>query len=402
MFDEFHFQNIEKLPTYVFAQISALKNKVKEKGVDVIDFSMGNPDGNTPSFIIDKLCEYARKDNMSGYSDSTGIPALRQALCSWYKNKYGVDLDYQEEVIACMGSKEGFINLIRAIVNPGDIAIVPCPAYPIHKQAFIMAGASVLDLDLKYDEQSWLNDEDFFNKLESLLKESTPKPKYLVVNFPHNPTACVIKKSFYKRLIDIAKKERFYIISDIAYAELCYKDYKTPSILEIEGAKDVAVECYTLSKTYNMAGFRVGFISGNKRLVLALKRLKSWLDYGMYTPIQMAACEALLGDQSCVEEAKELYIRRMDVLCESFKEANWQLSPSKASMFVWAKLPQKAAKLGSMEFSKLALVEAGVALSPGFAFGKNGEGYVRIALIENEERIKKAAQNMKAFLANFH
>ncbi|AHK77551.1 LL-diaminopimelate aminotransferase [Campylobacter coli] len=398
MFDEIRFNTIERLPNYVFAEVNAIKMAARRARKDIIDFSMGNPDGKTPQHIIDKLCESANKDKTSGYSTSMGIYKLRLAICNWYKRKYGVNLDPESEVVATMGSKEGFVNLARAIINPGDVAIVPAPAYPIHTQAFIIAGGNVAKMPLKYNEKFELDENKFFEDLDKTLHESIPRPKYVVVNFPHNPTTVTCEKSFYERLVATAKKERFYIISDIAYADLTYDDYKTPSILEVEGAKDVAVETYTLSKSYNMAGWRVGFTVGNKRLVAALKKIKSWFDYGMYTPIQVAATIALDGDQSCVDEIRATYDKRMHILLEAFENAGWKLHKPRASMFVWAKLPESKMYLKSLEFSKQLLQHAEVAVSPGIGFGEAGDEYVRIALIENENRIRQAARNIKKYL----
>lgn len=398
MFDEIRFNTIERLPNYVFAEVNAIKMAARRAGEDIIDFSMGNPDGKTPQHIIDKLCESANKDKTSGYSTSMGIYKLRLAICNWYKRKYNVNLDPENEVVATMGSKEGFVNLARAIINPGDVAIVPTPAYPIHTQAFIIAGGNVAKMPLAYNEKFELDENQFFENLHKTLNESIPRPKYVVVNFPHNPTTVTCEKSFYERLIATAKKERFYIISDIAYADLTYDDYKTPSILEIEGAKDVAVETYTLSKSYNMAGWRVGFVIGNKRLVSALKKIKSWFDYGMYTPIQVAATIALDGDQTCVDEIRATYDKRMHILLEAFENAGWKLQKPRASMFVWAKLPESKRHLKSLEFSKQLLQRASVAVSPGVGFGEAGDEYVRIALIENENRIRQAARNIKKYL----
>ncbi|ECP9226028.1 TPA: LL-diaminopimelate aminotransferase [Campylobacter jejuni] len=398
MFDEIRFNTIERLPNYVFAEVNAIKMAARRAGEDIIDFSMGNPDGKTPQHIIDKLCESANKDKTSGYSTSMGIYKLRLAICNWYKRKYNVNLDPENEVVATMGSKEGFVNLARAIINPGDVAIVPTPAYPIHTQAFIIAGGNVAKMPLAYNEKFELDENQFFENLHKTLNESIPRPKYVVVNFPHNPTTVTCEKSFYERLIAMAKKERFYIISDIAYADLTYDDYKTPSILEIEGAKDVAVETYTLSKSYNMAGWRVGFVVGNKRLVSALKKIKSWFDYGMYTPIQVAATIALDGDQTCVDEIRATYDKRMHILLEAFENAGWKLQKPRASMFVWAKLPESKRHLKNLEFSKQLLQRASVAVSPGVGFGEAGDEYVRIALIENENRIRQAARNIKKYL----
>lgn len=398
MFDEIRFNTIERLPNYVFAEVNAIKMAARRAGEDIIDFSMGNPDGKTPQHIIDKLCESANKDKTSGYSTSMGIYKLRLAICNWYKRKYNVNLDPENEVVATMGSKEGFVNLARAIINPGDVAIVPTPAYPIHTQAFIIAGGNVAKMPLAYNEKFELDENQFFENLHKTLNESIPRPKYVVVNFPHNPTTVTCEKSFYERLIATAKKERFYIISDIAYADLTYDDYKTPSILEIEGAKDVAVETYTLSKSYNMAGWRVGFVVGNKRLVSALKKIKSWFDYGMYTPIQVSATIALDGDQTCVDEIRATYDKRMHILLEAFENAGWKLQKPRASMFVWAKLPESKRHLKSLEFSKQLLQRASVAVSPGVGFDEAGDEYVRIALIENENRIRQAARNIKKYL----
>lgn len=398
MFDEIRFNKIERLPNYAFAEMNAMKMAARRDGADIIDFSMGNPDGRTPEHIIDKLCESAHKDKTHGYSVSQGIYKLRLAICNWYKRKYDVDLDPETEAVAVMGSKEGFVHLTQAIVNPGDVAVVPDPAYPIHTQAFIIAGGNVAKMPLDYGENLELDENKFFENLQKTIDESIPKPKYVVVNFPHNPTTVICHKSFYERLIEMAKKERFYIISDIAYAELAFDGYKTPSIFEAEGAKDVAVECYTLSKSYNMAGWRVGFVCGNKRLVAALKKIKSWFDYGMFTPIQVAATIALDGDQSCVEEIRKTYEHRRDVLIEAFAASGWDIAKPRASMFAWAKLPPQVGNIGSKEFAKQLLTKASVAVSPGAGFGVAGDNYVRIAFIENDNRIRQAARNIKHYL----
>lgn len=398
MFDEIRFNTIERLPNYIFAEINALKLQARRNGEDIIDFSMGNPDGRTPEHIVDKLCESAKKDKTHGYSVSQGIYKLRLACANWYKRTYSVELDPETEVVATMGSKEGFVHLATAIINPGDVAVVPDPAYPIHTQAFIIAGGNVVKMPLKYQDDFWLDEDAFFADLEQTFKDSIPKPKYVVVNFPHNPTTVVVNKSFYEKLVAMAKKERFYIISDIAYAELTFGDYKTPSIFEVDGAKDVAVESYTLSKTYNMAGWRVGFICGNKKLVSALKKIKSWFDYGMFTPIQVAATIALDGPQDCILENRAKYAKRKDVLIEAFENSGWSLASPIASMFIWAKIPKDLQHLGSLEFSKQLLTKAHVAVSPGAGFGSAGDKHVRIALIENENRIRQAARNIKAYL----
>ena len=398
MFDEIRFSKIERLPNYVFAEVNAIKMAARRAGEDIIDFSMGNPDGRTPQHIIDKLCESAQKDKTHGYSVSQGIYKLRLACANWYKRKYGVILDPESEIVAVMGSKEGFVHLTSAIVNPGDVAVVPDPAYPIHTQAFIIAGGNVVKIPLAYDENLNFNENKFFIDLQKTFDESIPRPKYVVVNFPHNPTTVVVQKSFYERLVAMARQERFYIISDIAYAEIAFDDYKTPSIFEVQGAKDVAVEAYTLSKSYNMAGWRVGFVCGNKKLVAALKKIKSWFDYGMFTPIQVAATIALDGPQECVEEIRTTYEKRRNFLIDAFADAGWVIAKPSASMFAWAKLPPAAAYLRSMEFSKQLLTKACVAVSPGVGFGAAGDDYVRIAFIENENRTRQAARNIKKYL----
>jgi alanine-synthesizing transaminase len=401
MFEEYQFEKINRLPKYVFAAINEIKLNLRRSGEDVIDFSMGNPDGKTPQHIVDKLIESADKSKVHGYSASKGIYKLRLAVCDWYKRKYGVDIDPDTETVASMGSKEGYVHLVQAVTNPGDIAVVMEPVYPIHYYAFVIVGASVQKMPMVWNEDFELDEDKFFENLKKALNESIPKPKFVVVNFPHNPTTVTVTQEFYERLVALAKKERFYVISDIAYAELTYDGYKTPSILAVEGAKDVAVESYTLSKSYNMAGWRVGFIVGNKRLVGALQKIKSWIDYGMYTPIQVASTVALNSSQECVEEIKDKYKKRMDVLAESFSNAGWEIKKPKATMFIWAKIPKEVEHLGSLEFSKRLLEEAKVAVSPGVGFGEYGENYVRIALIENEKRIRQAARNIKQFLKQF-
>ena len=400
MFDEIQFDKINRLPKYLFAEINDIKMSMRRDNIDIIDFSMGNPDAPTPQPIIDKLCETAQKPKTHGYSASKGIYKLRLAMANWYKRKYNVDLDADSEVVATMGSKEGYVHLVQAIANAGDVAIVPDPTYPIHSQAFILAGANVEKMKLVFDEDTFEVDEDrFLEDVEDALNNSVPQAKFLVVNFPHNPSTATVTLDFYKRLVDLAKRKRFYIISDIAYADITFDGYKTPSIMEIEGAKDVAVESYTLSKSYNMAGWRVGFIVGNKKLIGALQSIKSWLDYGMFTPIQVAATVALdehhyIPDKQIIP----LYQKRRDVMIESFAKAGWKLSKPNASMFIWAKIPKVARDMGSLEFSKQLLQKANVAVSPGIGFGKYGDEYVRIALIENEKRIRQAGRNIKKFL----
>jgi len=400
MFDEIQFDKINRLPKYLFAEINDLKMRLRRDGEDIIDFSMGNPDASTPQPIIDKLCDTVQRPKTHGYSVSKGIYKLRLAMSNWYKRKYGVDLDPDTEVVATMGSKEGYVHLVQAISNPGDVAIVPDPTYPIHSQAFILAGANVEKMQLVFNEDTFEVEEDkFLEDLEDHLDNSIPKAKFLVVNFPHNPSTATVTPQFYERLVALAKEKRFYIISDIAYADITFDGYKTPSIMEVEGAKDVAVEAYTLSKSYNMAGWRVGFIVGNKKLIGALQSIKSWLDYGMFTPIQVAATVAL-DDHHHIPDTEIIprYEKRRDVMIEAFGNAGWPLAKPNASMFIWGKIPEVARDMGSLEFSKQLLLKAGVAVSPGIGFGKYGDEYVRIALIENENRIRQAARNIKKFL----
>jgi len=401
MFDEIQFDRIKRLPKYVFAEVNELKMARRRAGADVIDFSMGNPDGDTPEHIREKLIESAQKTKTHGYSASKGIPKLRGAICDWYKRRYDVDLDPETEAVATMGSKEGYAHLAYAITNPGDVAVVPDPTYPIHSYAFILAGGNVQKMELPFDEDYKVDEDLFFERLEQAFHISFPKPKYVVVNFPHNPTTATVTPDFYTRIVAMAKRERFYIISDIAYGDLTFDGYKTPSIMSVPGAKDVAVESFTLSKSYNMAGWRVGFFVGNPKLIGALQKIKSWLDYGMFTPIQVAATIALNGDQTCVQEITDKYDHRQDVLLEAFNRAGWPVRRNQASMFVWAKIPECARHLGSLEFSKRLLVEANVAVAPGIGFGEYGDEYVRIALIENDKRIRQAAKNIKQFLQEF-
>jgi len=400
MFDEIQFEKINRLPKYIFAEINELKMSARRGGEDIIDFSMGNPDARTPQPIIDKLCETVQRDKTHGYSASKGIYKLRLAMANWYKRRYGVELDPNSEVVATMGSKEGYVHLVHAIANSGDVAIVPDPTYPIHYQAFILTGANVEKMELIFNEETFEVDEDrFINDLKKALDNSLPKAKFLVLNFPHNPTTATVTPNFYKKIVALAREKRFYIISDIAYADITFDGYNTPSILEVDGAKDVAVETYTLSKSYNMAGWRVGFVVGNRKLVGALESIKSWLDYGMFTPIQVAATVALdeYGDIP-QKQIIPLYKKRRDVMIQSFKNAGWNLSKPTASMFIWGKIPEICQDMGSLEFSKRLLVEAKVAVSPGIGFGKYGDRYVRIALIENEKRIRQAGRNIKRFL----
>ena len=401
MFDEIQFGRIDRLPKYVFAEVNDIKMAERRAGADVIDFSMGNPDGDTPEHIREKLVESAQKTKTHGYSTSKGIPKLLLAISDWYKRRYGCELDPMTECVATMGSKEGYAHLAYAITNPGDVAVVPDPTYPIHSYAFILAGGNVVKFGLEFDGDYKIDEDKFLADLAKVFKESSPRPKYVLVNFPHNPTTATVTQEFYVRLVAMAKKERFYIISDIAYGDITFNGYKTPSIMSVEGAKDVAVESFTLSKSYNMAGWRVGFFVGNKKLIGALQKIKSWLDYGMFTPIQVAATVALNGDQQCVQDITDKYDHRQDVLIEAFERAGWSIRRNQASMFVWARIPKCVEHLGSLEFSKRLLKEAQVAVAPGIGFGEYGENYVRIALIENDNRIRQAARNIKEFLKQF-
>jgi len=401
MFDEIQFDRMNRLPKYVFAEVNELKMSERRAGSDVIDFSMGNPDGDTPDHIREKLVESAQKTKTHGYSTSKGIPKLLMAIADWYKRRYDCDLDPMTECVATMGSKEGYAHLTYAITNPGDTAVVPDPTYPIHEYAFILAGGNVAKFGIEFDENYRLDEDKFFDDLKKVFQETSPRPKYVLVNFPHNPSTATVTPEFYVRLVAMAKQERFYIISDIAYGDITFGGYKTPSIMSVPGAKDVAVESFTLSKSYNMAGWRVGFFVGNEKLIGALQKIKSWLDYGMFTPIQVAATVALNGDQQCVKDITDKYDYRQDVLIEAFGRAGWEIQKNEASMFSWARIPECVQHLGSLEFSKRLLKEAGVAVSPGIGFGQHGEGWVRIALIENENRIRQAAKNIKKFLKQF-
>lgn len=403
MFDEIKFDRVEILPKYVFAEVNDLKMAERRAGNDVIDFSMGNPDGDTPNHIREKLVESAKKTKTHGYSTSKGIPKLLSAIADWYKRRYGVDLDPMSQCVATMGSKEGYAHLAYAITNLGDVAVVPDPTYPIHNYAFILAGGVVKNFGIEFDEDYNVNEDRFFEVLQDIFDtaEEGKRPKYVLVNFPHNPTTATVTPDFYVRLVNMAKKERFYVISDIAYGDITFDGYVTPSIMSAPGALDVAVESFTLSKSYNMAGWRVGFFVGNTKLIGALQKIKSWLDYGMFTPIQVAATVALNGDQKCVKDITDKYDHRQDVLIAAFKNAGWNIRRNKASMFVWAKLPKCVEHLGSLEFSKKLLVEAGVAVAPGIGFGPTGENYVRIALIENDKRIRQAAKSIKKFLKQY-
>ncbi len=385
------FEKIKRLPPYVFAQVNQLKMELRRDGKDIIDFGMGNPDQATPQHIVDKLCEAAQDGRNHRYSVSRGIDGLRKAVCGWYKRKFDVDLDPETEAIVTIGSKEGLAHLAVAITSPGDLILSPNPAYPIHPYGFIIAGADIRHVPMG-------SDRDYFADIEKAVKDSWPRPKIIIVNFPSNPTAQVVDLGFYVKLVDFAKENDLIIISDIAYAEITFDDYECPSIMQVPGAKEVAVEFYSLSKTYNMPGWRIGFMVGNRDIVGALGKIKSYLDYGMFQPLQIAACAALNGPQDCVEEIRSMYQSRRDVLIKGLHNMGWMAQSPKATMFVWAEIPDEFKHLGSIEFSKKMLTEAGVAVSPGIGFGEYGDSHVRIALIENEHRTRQALRGIKNFL----
>lgn len=382
------FPVIDRLPPYVFNITNELKAAARARGEDIVDFGMGNPDQPTPQHIIDKLCEVANRDNTHRYSMSRGIPRLRRAICTWYQTKFDVTLDPETEAIVTIGSKEGLAHLMLAILEKGDTVLVPNPAYPIHPYGVVIAGADIRHVPLTADT-------DFFYELQQAIKNTYPHPKLLILSFPGNPTTDTVDLEFFERVVAIAKEHGIWILHDIAYAEITFDGYKPPSILQVKGAKDVAVEFYSLSKTYNMPGWRVGFMCGNPVLVSALARMKSYLDYGMYTPIQVAAIHALESDQSCVKEIAAMYQKRRDVLCDGLNAIGWQVKKPLATMFVWAKIPEHYRAMGSLEFTKKLLNDAKVAVSPGVAFGDYGDEHVRFGLIENEHRTRQAIRGIK-------
>lgn len=385
------FYRIKRLPPYVIAEVNDMRAAARAAGEDIIDLGMGNPDLPPPQHVIDKLCEVAQKPDAHGYSSSKGIPGLRKAQANYYGRRFGVDVDPDTEVVVTLGSKEGLASLATAITAPGDCILAPNPSYPIHTFGFIIAGATIRSVPTTPDELYW-------KSLERAMAFTVPRPTLLVVNYPSNPTAEVVDLAFYERLVAWAKENKVWLLSDLAYSELYYDGNPTPSLLQVPGAKDVAVEFTSLSKTYSMAGWRVGFAVGNKTLIGALSRVKSYIDYGSFTPIQAAACAALNGPQDQVARNRELYHKRRDVLVESFGRAGWEIPPPAASMFAWAPLPPQLADMGSLEFSKQLLTQAGVAVAPGVGYGEDGEGYVRIAMVENEQRIRQAARNVKKYL----
>jgi alanine-synthesizing transaminase len=382
------FPRIKRLPPYVFNIVNDLKAQARARGEDIIDFGMGNPDRPAPQHIIYKLTEAAQRPDTHRYSVSRGIPRLRKAVCDWYQRQFEVTLDPETETIVTIGSKEGLAHLALATVGPGDAILVPNPAYPIHPYGFVISGADIRHVPL-------VEGGDFFAELEKSVKDSWPKPKMLVLNFPGNPTTQCVDLEFFERVVAFAREHEIWVVHDLAYGEITFDGYKAPSILQVSGAKDVAVEFYTLSKTYNMPGWRVGFMSGNSTLVAALARMKSYLDYGMFTPIQVAAIAALDGPQECVEEVVATYKSRRDVLCDGLNSIGWAVEKPKATMFVWAKIPEKYREMGSLEFTKKLLQEAKVAVSPGIGFGEYGDDHVRFGLIENEHRTRQAIRGIR-------
>ena len=387
MSDEFY--KINRLPPYIFNIVNELKVLARKNGDDIIDFGMGNPDQKTPEHIINKMQECADKDSVHRYSTSKGIPRLRKAISNWYEDKFNVSIDSENEAIVTIGSKEGLAHLALATLNQGDSVIVPSPAYPIHPYGAVIAGAEIIYIKVQNDNDS------FFKSLDDSINNSWPTPRMIIANFPSNPTTRCVDLNFLKELVRIAKKYNIYLVHDIAYADLVYDGYKAPSVLQVKGAKEIAVEFYTLSKSYNMPGWRIGFMCGNKKLVNALSRIKSYMDYGTYTPLQVGAIAALEGPQDCVENIRLMYKSRRDSLCKGLNEIGWSVEPPKATMFVWCEIPEKYKNIGSLEFSKMLLKEGKVAVSPGIGFGKHGDNFVRFSLIENEQRTKQAVRNLK-------
>ncbi len=388
------FLRIKRLPPYVFNIVNELKAAARARGEDIIDFGMGNPDRPTPRHIVDKLTEAAQRSDTHRYSLSKGIPRLRKAICDWYKRRYDVDLDPETQAIVTIGSKEGLAHLALATVGPGDAVLVPNPAYPIHPYGFVIAGADIRHVPVIGGEEA------FFEELEKAIKDSWPKPKMLVLNFPGNPTTQCVELEFFERVVEIAREHNIWVIHDLAYADLVFDGYTAPSILQVPGAETIAVEFYSLSKSYNMPGWRVGFMCGNKTLVAALTRMKSYLDYGMFTPIQIAAITALEGPQDCVQDIVRTYRSRRDVLCDGLNSIGWKVEKPKATMFVWAPIPEQYRALGSLEFTKRMLQQAKVAVSPGIGFGEYGDGFVRFGLIENEHRTRQAVRGIRDMLRN--
>jgi alanine-synthesizing transaminase len=382
------FPRIKRLPPYVFNVIGELCQNARRRGEDVIDFGMGNPDGATPPHIVAKLVEASAKTANHRYSVSRGIFKLRLAITDWYRRRFGVDLDPDSEAIATIGSKEGIAHLTLAILDHGDVVLAPTPTYPIHQYACVIAGAEVHGVPMRQGS-------DFFDELVSVVKRCWPRPKFIIMNFPHNPTTAVVDLGFMKKVVEFARENQIMVAHDFAYADLCFDGYQAPSFMQVPGAKDVGVEFYTLSKSYNMPGWRVGFAVGNPQMIGALARLKSYFDYGMFTPVQVAAIAALNGPQDCVSEINEVYRRRRDVLVEGLVRCGWDVAKPRATMFVWAPIPEPLRAMGSLEFAKFLLAEAKVAVSPGIGFGEDGDGFVRFGLIENEHRVRQALRGIR-------
>ena len=382
------FSRIKRLPPYVFNIVNELKAAARARGEDIIDFGMGNPDQPTPRHIVDKLIEATQRGDTHRYSLSRGIPRLRKAICDWYGRRYDVDLDPERQAIVTIGSKEGLAHLALATLGTGDAVLVPNPAYPIHPYGCVIAGADIRHVPLKADV-------DFFVELEKAIKDSWPRPKMLILNFPGNPTTQCVDLDFYEKVVSVAREHEIWVVQDLAYADLVFDGYRAPSILQVKGAIDVAVEFFSLSKSYNMPGWRVGFVCGNQTLIAALARIKSYLDYGMFTPIQVAAITALDGPQDCVREIAENYRDRRDVLCEGLNSIGWSVVKPKATMFVWAPIPEPYREMGSLEFSKKLLTDARVAVSPGLGFGSYGDDHVRFSLIENKHRTRQAIRGIR-------
>ena len=387
------FTNAKKLPPYIFAQINSLKYEARSRGEDIIDFGMGNPDQATPEPIVNKLIETVRNPATHRYSQSAGLPKLRQAIKDWYSRKYDVELDQEKEIVTCMGSKEGIAHLSLATLSPDDTVLVQSPTYPIHSYGVVIAGAHLKSITLNKDLDSFLSD------IEKSILSAPKKPKMVIINFPSNPTTQSVTIDFFKRIVEIGKKYDIWIIHDLAYADIAFDGYKAPSILEVEGAKDIAVEFFTLSKSYNMPGWRVGFCCGNSQLVQALTKIKSYLDYGTFTPIQVAAIKAINDCDNEVASICSMYESRRNELCDGLNRIGWDVKKPLATMFVWAKIPDKYLNLGSLEFSKLLIEHAQVAVSPGAGFGEDGDEYVRFSLIENEHRTRQAIRGIKNFLS---
>ncbi|SES66619.1 LL-diaminopimelate aminotransferase [Oceanicella actignis] len=392
------FYRIKRLPPYVFAEVNRLKAACRAEGMDIIDFGMGNPDMDTPAHIVDKLIETVRKPRTHRYSASKGIPGLRRAQAAYYERRFGVKLDPETQVVATLGSKEGLANLAMAITAPGDVILTPNPSYPIHPYGFMIAGGALRHIPALHEGR--FDPEAYLRAAEHAVRHSVPKPSALVVNFPSNPTAQLCDLDFYAELVALARRHGVWVLSDLAYAEIYFDGPPPPSILQVPGAMECAVEFTSLSKTYSMPGWRMGFAVGNERLIAALTRIKSYLDYGAFTPVQVAAAAALNGPQDCVEQIRGVYRARRDALVQAMGRAGWDIPPPPATMFAWAPVPEPFRALGSMEFSKILLREAGVAVAPGVGFGEYGEGYVRLGLVENEQRIRQAARGVRRLLQN--